>query len=1614
MSHSSWLLHAPFLAPALLPFLLLLNSGHVVDNPPVAVDDAYQVHGSTQIGNLLANDFDPDGDPIAFGGYGALPQHGRLIDGPSAGTPFYQPNLAYTGSDNFTYRVCQGNGLCSGYATVTLTISNQAPAPADDSFRVHGQTLLADFLLNDSDPDGDPIRFNGYINRPQHGRLIDGPALTTPFYQPNAGYVGSDSFSYEICDSFGLCGVAVGIITVANQSPSPGSDQYDIRGQTQLTSFLSNDSDPDGDSFSCAGYVSPPQHGRLIDGATLSTPIYAPSPGFSGTDSFTYRICDNLGLCGDGSVSLFVLGDCEDCGATSCELSAGEPVNVASGNMYIQQSDYQLASVGYGVGVARTYNSDSQVVGLFGRGWSSQYDQSIVAYDASLARFNQSDGRAIYFARIGATFSPREADVHTQLTDGNGFTVTLKDGSFERFNLSGKLLSIADRTGNTTSLSYDVNGHLSSIRDPFGRTLVINTDANGLVTSISDALGAIATYNYGSSQELLSVTYADNSAFNFTYDGNLRLIRVTDALANVIESHTYDGSGRATSSEQHGGVDDYSFNYVSDSETDVTDGLGRLTKYTFERSKGRSVVTRVEGLCGCGGNSSQIQTWTYDDQLNVSSRTDALGHLRTYSYDANGNRLTQTDPTGTITYTYNGFGEVSTRTDQMTNLTSNTYDGLGNLLVSTDALNNPTTFTYNAQGQILTATDARGKVTAFVYDANGNLTQRRDANSITTFFFYDGRGRLTKVRDGLSRSSLFAYDAAGRISKVTHADNSFVSFTYDLAGRRTRVIDERGNVTSYGYDGAYRLTSITDALNHETTFGYDLMSNLTSMTDALSRTTNYDYDEFNRLTRTTYPPATVGAVRLFETVSYDGDGNVISQTDTASRVTNYAYDNVNRLMRSTDASGKTTAFEYDLLGRVVSVNDPIDQQYQLAYDALGRETQVSRGGVSMSFVYDEVGNRTQRTDYNGVVTNYSYDSLNRLTTITYPTRTATFSYDPLNNLTRTQNENGTIYLAYDNRYRLASVSDPFYYGIRYNYDSAGNRTKLKVNGATFATYTYDAANRLTSLADGSNLNFTYTYDAVNRLISRNAPNGITTSHAYDDLGRLTSLMHASGTTTLNGNVYTYTSADNLSSWTTQTAQRVYTYDSVDQLTGVANFELPVESYAYDAVGNRTASHLSVNYSYQPSNQLVSTASSAYTYDHNGNMTSRTDAAGLTSFAFNEENQLTRVTLPNGLAVDYKYDGLGRRIQRTTSSGADERYVYDGPDALIDLNSNWSVATTYLNDLGIDNHLRQTNATTGSSYFLTDHLGSTAAFADANGNLVEQISYDSFGNGAASGRSRYGFAGRERDPDTGLLYNRARFYDPQIGRFISEDPLGLAGGLNAYAYTRNNPLTRKDPSGLYDIDVHYYLTYYLAMATGCFQSEEARLIAEGDQHSDEDENKKPGWGMKWKMSWGRIIAVPFPEQQKRNVDFHAFGTHEQNTRRAAELLAQATSSTGGFWQFGTYLHFLQDSYSHWDFAGYSVWGQTTGGKSVDHTNFAPGKARDMAHSTYDEIRRFAEIRGCRCHGNPDWNLIDRFIDVGYDLSTPSGRAADFTRDVSDDQLRNKIGILNVPWRSANGR
>lgn len=619
------------------------------------------------------------------------------------------------------------------------------------------------------------------------------------------------------------------------------------------------------------------------------------------------------------------------------------------------------------------------------------------------------------------------------------------------------------------------------------------------------------------------------------------------------------------------------------------------------------------------------------------------------------------------------------------------------------------------------------------------------------------------------------------------------------------VTDERGKITGYEFDPQYRLKKITDPLNHTKQFGYDDMSNMTSYTDGLGNVTNYVYDDFNRLKEITHPAATTGGTRLAEKFEYDKLGRRTKYTDTANRDTLYGYNDPTRTNVVTNAELEVTTVKYNQRFQTTEVKDAINQAYTFNYDPLGRLLSQTRAGGTMSFEYDNVGNRKKRTDYMGRVTNYTYDNLNRLTKIEYDLGTgndtdktqSTYAYDDISRLTSAVNNAGTVTFTYDNRDRVLSTTDVFGKVIAYEYEltSTVNQKRIKLDGTSYAAYNYDDAGRLANIINSSDsTTTTFGYDNADKLTSRIFPNGVTTNYEYYNNGLLKRLKDSTTSATLFDRQYTYNTANQISQLAELTQTRNFSYDNVDRLTGATN-GTATESYAYDDVGNRSSSHLSASYGYQfgKFNQVASTATATFQFDANGNTIQKSEGKDLLRYVWDYENRLTEASTRKS-KVRYKYDALGRRVERNLNSGQDRtKYTLDGLDVLVD--NDDGTLTKYLNGPGIDNKLRgQTGSTV--RYFLADHLGSTNGLTDATGNVTSSASYDSFGNKIGNLATRYQFTGREHDNFSGQYFYRARFYDAALGRFTSEDPIGLGGGdINLYGYVRNQPLWFRDSLGL---------------------------------------------------------------------------------------------------------------------------------------------------------------------------------------------------------------------------
>ncbi len=373
------------------------------------------------------------------------------------------------------------------------------------------------------------------------------------------------------------------------------------------------------------------------------------------------------------------------------------------------------------------------------------------------------------------------------------------------------------------------------------------------------------------------------------------------------------------------------------------------------------------------------------------------------------------------------------------------------------------------------------------------------------------------------------------------------------------------------------------------------------------------------------------------------------------------------------------------------------------------------------------------------------------------------------------------------------------------------------NPAQTVRYGYDALNRLSSLTASGPASFMerYTYDAAGRLTVAGpaAGNpGVSTALEYDADSRLTRLANRSpnSATTFNDFRYTYDRVGNVLTVDDGSGTTTYTYDALYQLTGVSGPGLS-ETYTYDEVGNRlsknpstpqsTLSGQAVTYNYNAANQLTSSSDgTTYTYDNNGNLRTKSVGGQTTTYSWDIKDRLVRIDFPDGTFAAYTYDAMGRRVSKRDRAGTLTYYVYNGLNLAQELDAAGTAVASYVHD-GLDRPLSMTRGG-ATYYYIYDQLGSVVGLTDGAGVLVVSYRFDPWGNVIATGGSNpnlanpFRFTGREFDAESGLYFYRLRYYDPQVGRFISRDPLRtITREPNAYAYVSNNPVSASDPQGL---------------------------------------------------------------------------------------------------------------------------------------------------------------------------------------------------------------------------
>jgi RHS repeat-associated protein len=1015
-------------------------------------------------------------------------------------------------------------------------------------------------------------------------------------------------------------------------------------------------------------------------------------------------------------------------GKGGCGGTGPNPVNYSTGIKLETVTDISFGGARGGITLERRYSSDNSAQAILGRFGRGWKDN----YDIQLTGAWSVGGAGRVITpeeQTGRLFSYRRTDPDGALVFSTTATVG-QLGDVVRKLTNGTL---EYRAAGGDVMRFSTTGRLTSLVDRNGNATSLSYTGSNL-SQITDPVGRIVT---------------------LTYDTSNRVIRVTDPLGRQW-LYTYDPS--------------VAFGILAT----VTDPLGGVTRYGYTN-------LRLTSITDPRGNFAK--RIVYDPAGRVISQQFADGGIERYDYTLSGTIVTSTtitNPLGrTVTKRFNASGYLVGSVDslgqssQLTlDLTTNLatavvgpcgcpeeirqYDTRGNVTSSTDQLGHTVTHSYDPVfNQITSTTDKNGKVSTFGYDTRGNLTSFTNALNETTIFEidlngqlksvtdalghkreleYDGHGYVTAMIDPLGHRWLTEFDSVGRLTEIADPLNRRTVVEYDALGRAKKVTEASGVVTQYGYDQNGNPTSVTNGLDHVWNKSYDTKNRVASETDPLGRISRMKYNFGDELTQVVSPS---GRKVLYE---YDARGQLTKLTDPLGEAVRFSNDNRGNLVKLTDRRGSVTTWTYDARFRPVTMRDPLGQLSSIEYDAQD--------------------NIKKLTDRLGRLTGIDYDALNRARLISYADASVTYDYDMAGRLqTINDTQGGQINYGYDNANRMTSETSS--QGVvGYIYNEANQRQALTVTGRQQVNYGYDTAGRLQTITQGSET-FTHDYDELSRRKSLSRPNGVVTLYAYDEVNRLKQLSHNLGQGTIEDFQYSYNLDDEIHSIT----------------SSGAGTSLPTAKNHSQA---------------DPANRVSQAGNLSYTFDAEGQATTRSDSSGISTFTWDARGRLTQVATSNGQSVNYAYDGLDRRTSRTTNSQT-TNFVYDGADVVLDKSSD-GTSLEYLNGTGVDEKLRQGTAGSGL-FFLHDHLGSTSGLTNPGGGVVERNVYEAFGQSSGTSATRYGFTGREYDNATGLTYYRNRWYDAQHGRFMSEDPIGFAGGSNFYSYVGNNPVKFTDPSGL---------------------------------------------------------------------------------------------------------------------------------------------------------------------------------------------------------------------------
>jgi RHS repeat-associated protein len=999
--------------------------------------------------------------------------------------------------------------------------------------------------------------------------------------------------------------------------------------------------------------------------------------------------------------------------------------------------------------------------------------------------------------------------VWRELPDGTTQSLQTERGDFGKITNAISSYTLADGSVGyrTNRFIYSADGlDLLETYDAEGRRAAALGYQNHQPVAVTNVLGEVTCLTYNPAAQLVStarpggLVTSNYYAGSGTYAGWLE--RTVDYVADVPQrtnSFTYDQGLVKTHTDERGLR-----------VTNTWDSLGRLLTTAYpDGTYAVRVYDRLD-LVRTVDRMGFTNGFTYDAMRRLTDRYDALGRQTHYEYCTCGALESVTEAVGTAqqrttTFHYDAAGR-HVKTEYPDNYwVTNSLNLLGQVEWTLDSAGTVLTNHYNNEGRLYAVTNALGVVGFAEFDLYDRVTRLTDFNHVTRTNAYDVAGRLTArgfagVPDPAERfgytTNLAAataytnaigdwtwtgYDASGRVTNTIFAGRATNAFTYDAAGALRTLRDGNGYLTTWHYDLYGRVTNKVDALTHEVfRYAYDPNGRLTNRWTPAKGDTRYRYNPVGLLTNVDY------AVSPDLTLGYDALNRLTSLTDAVGS-TAYSYNSADQLVSEDGPwASDTVSYSYQHRQRVgLSLAQPNAAAWELgyAYDALKRLTNITSGAGSFGYGYD--------TEHPGLVQQIALPYGAQITN----------AFDALARLTE------TVYVSPEGAIRN---------GHGYALNPAHQRTNQVRVGIGFTNsvaYGYDPLGQLISAlgqeAGGSprlNEQFGYGYDPAGNLKQR-TNHALVQSFTVNPLNQLTNVTR-SGTLTVAGSTTSPATNVTVNQNLTATLYGDTTFASagIPLTDGTTNFT----AVATDSYGRWDTNTVTVDLR----------ASQTLIFDANGNL--RTN--GNQVLEFDDENQLTSVTVSNGWRSEFVYDGRGRmRVRKEfTWSGVwsltnETRFVYDGMLVIQERDALNLPQVSYVRGKDLSGGLQRAGGIGGLlariDHLLTSRsslLATTLYHCDGNGNVTGMFAtnglmvawylYDPYGNtlaanGPLAEANVYRFSSKAYHEPSGLYYYGYRFYAPNLQRWVTPDPIGEDGGVNLYVCVLNDSVNNVDPLGL---------------------------------------------------------------------------------------------------------------------------------------------------------------------------------------------------------------------------